>query len=131
MRVTRRGGGVLYSATILEHYRRPRNRGSLAAPDRSHEGVNPLCGDRIRIELQLEGDRVVAARFRGDACAISVAAASLLTERVHGLSLADAEAYPEEALLDALQAEIGPARLQCARLPLEVLRKAAVRVAGR
>lgn len=116
--------GALYSDTILEHFRHPRNRGSLDAPDRAHEGVNPLCGDRIRIELKLHGDRVAAARFRGDACAISVAAASILTERVHGLSLAEAEGFSEQTLLDALHAEIRPGRRQCALLPLAVLRAA-------
>jgi nitrogen fixation NifU-like protein len=117
--------GALYSETILEHYRRPRNRGSLERPDLAHEGVNPLCGDRIRIEIQLEGDRVREARFRGDACAISVAAASILTERIRGLSLTAAATFSEQALLDALEAEIRPGRIRCALLPLEVLRKAA------
>lgn len=119
---------AVYSETILEHYRRPHNRGSLIDPDLVNEEVNPLCGDRIRIELKLDAGRVHDARFRGDACAISVAASSILTDMVRGLSIAQAGAVSESALLGALHADIKPGRIQCALLPLHVLRGA---VAGR
>lgn len=114
----------LYGAVIAEHFRRPRNRGTLESPDATHEEVNPLCGDRIRIELKLEGDRVVAARFRGDACMVAVASASLLTGMVVGLSREDAFRFPEERLLAALETTLRPARVQCAQLPLQVMRAA-------
>ncbi len=118
------GGMPDYSSVIWQHFRAPRNFGALPAPDAAHEDVNPLCGDRIRIELYLRDGAVAAVRFRGDACAISTAAASVLTELVQGRPVAEAAAVGEEALLEALQAEIRPARMNCVRLPLQVLRAA-------
>jgi len=111
----------LYSHTILDHYRRPRNYGALVGADVVHEGANPLCGDRIRFELRLQDDVVSEARFRGDACAISTAAASLLTERLRGMAVPDVERLGEGDVLAMLDAEIAPARLACARLPLRVV----------
>jgi nitrogen fixation protein NifU and related proteins len=115
-----------YLPLVLEHYRRPRNFGALPAPDASHEGTNPLCGDRVRIELAVEGDRIGAARFRGDACAVTIAAASLLTERVTGQSLAAVAALTEADALALLGGELPAARRRCGTLPLDVL-QAAVR----
>ena len=110
-----------FGATILEHFKRPRNRGALTAPDVSQEGFNPLCGDRVRMELAVSNDIVREARFTADACAISIAAASLLTERISGLSLADAEHIAPEELIQLLGAEIPAARRACALLPLTTL----------
>jgi nitrogen fixation protein NifU and related proteins len=110
-----------FGTTILEHFKRPRNRGALAAPDVSQEGFNALCGDRVRMELALSADVVREARFTADACAISIAAASLLTERLRGLSLSDAEHIMAEELIAALGAEIPAARRACALLPLTTL----------
>ena len=112
----------VYSRTVLEHFRRPRNRGPLAAADIAHEGVNPLCGDRLRLQLRLDGDAIAEARFVGDACAITIASASLFTDMIRGLSLDDAVAFDEERLVSALEAEIRPGRRGCALLPLMVLR---------
>lgn len=110
-----------YGATIMEHFRRPRNQGPLAAPDATREGANPLCGDRVRIELALRDGRVVDARFIANACAISVAAASLLTERVRGMSTGDVGAITDDEMLESLGGEIPPARRACAVLPLTTL----------
>ena len=114
---------TLYSETLLDHFRHPRNYGSLAAPDISNEQFNPLCGDRIRLELKLDQARVNEARFKGDACAICTAAASLLTELVLGKDLAQLANIPDERLISALESDIQPARLQCALLPLQALRE--------
>lgn len=111
---------ALYSEKLLDHFRRPRNYGTLAAPDVSYESFNPLCGDRIRIELKLENGNVKEVRFRGDGCAISIAAASLLTELLSGKTLD--HTVSDEELVAALESDIKPARLQCALLPLEALR---------
>jgi nitrogen fixation NifU-like protein len=112
-----------YGETIQEHFRRPRNYGSLESPDIRHEDVNPFCGDRVRIELALgAGDTVRAVRFQGDLCMIAKAASSLLTEMLAGLTLQSVGELPDQQLLDALHAEIQPARRKCALLPLEVLR---------
>jgi nitrogen fixation NifU-like protein len=113
-----------YGAVISEHFQRPRNRGALESPDAAHEELNPLCGDRIRMELKLDGGHVSAVRFRGDACMVAVAAASLLTGMVIGLSTDEAAHFPEDRLLAALETTLRPSRLQCARLPLDVLRRA-------
>jgi len=115
-----------YLPLVLEHFRRPRNFGALPEPAVSREGTNPLCGDRVRIDLAVDGDRVDAARFRGDACAVTIAAASLLTERVTGQSLAAIAALTEEDALTLLGGELPAARRRCGTLPLEVL-QAAVR----
>ena len=113
-----------YSQTLLDHFKRPRNFGSLDAPDAAHEELNPLCGDRIRMEVRLREGRVEAVRFRGDACAIAVASASVLTELVTGRAAADAVAVDAGAVIAALGADIQPSRLQCVRLPVDVLREA-------
>ncbi|HKR12453.1 MAG TPA: iron-sulfur cluster assembly scaffold protein [Pyrinomonadaceae bacterium] len=111
---------ALYSEKLLDHFRNPRNYGALTAPDISHESFNPLCGDRIRLELKLENRNVKEARFRGDGCAISIAAASLLTELLTGRDIR--EAVSDDELVAALESDIKPARIQCALLPLETLR---------
>jgi nitrogen fixation protein NifU and related proteins len=116
--------GELFGDVISEHFRHPRNRGTLESPEAAREEFNPLCGDRIRLELKVAEGRVVAARFRGDACMVAVASASLLTGMVEGLPVEEAAQFPEETLLEALQTELRPSRVACARLPLEALRGA-------
>lgn len=112
----------VYSDVLLDHFRNPRNVGSLPAPDISYETFNPLCGDRIRIEIELNGNEIRAARFQGDGCAISLAAASLLTEMIGGSDISDVELFSSEQLLSSLECKIQPARVKCALLPLEALR---------
>jgi len=113
---------VLYSDTLLEHFKHPHNYGDLPAADISYESFNPLCGDRIRIALKINERVVQDARFKGDGCAISTAAASLLTELILGANLEELSSFPNERLISALESNIQPARLQCALLPLEALR---------
>jgi nitrogen fixation NifU-like protein len=84
---------ALYQELILDHYRRPRNRGTLEHPDASVTVANPLCGDEISLTLALDGERVTDARFAGRGCSISQAAASLMIEAVKG------KAAPEIAAL--------------------------------
>ena len=112
---------ALYSEKLLDHFRHPRNYGALTDADVSYESFNPLCGDRIRIELKIENRSVKDVRFRGDGCAISIAAASLLTELILATG---AEAISDDQLIAALESDIKPARVQCALLPLEALRAA-------
>ena len=112
---------ALYSDVILDHFRHPRNYGNLSAPDITCEDFNPLCGDRIRIELQLSAKTVVDARFKGDGCAISLAAASLLTELLINRELKELEILSADQLLAALESDIKPARIQCALLALSAL----------
>lgn len=110
---------ALYSEKLLDHFRHPRNYGALTNPDISYESFNPLCGDRIRIELKIGDNCVKVVRFRGDGCAISIAAASLLTEVILNT---DPDKISDDQLLAALESNIKPARIQCALLPLEALR---------
>jgi nitrogen fixation protein NifU and related proteins len=113
-----------YGATVMEHFRRPRNQGPLAAPDAVREGSNPLCGDRVRVELAIRDGYVADARFTANACAISVAAASLLTERVRGMSTSAVQAITDDEICAALGAEIPAPRRACAVLPLATMRGA-------
>ena len=114
---------ALYSKVILDHFRNPRNFGSLPSADAVYEDVNPLCGDRIRIELAIRDNRIEAARFVGDGCAISIAAASILTELIAGANIDQGdEVISNQMILSSLESEIKPSRMKCALLPLEVLR---------
>jgi len=111
-----------YGEMIHEHSRHPRNYGSLEAPDIRCEAENPLCGDRVRIELSIAEDGTVReARFQGDLCMIAKAAGSLLTEMITGQPLERVAEIEEGQMIDALHAEIKPARRKCALLSLEVL----------
>ena len=112
----------IYSNVLLDHFRNPRNYGSLHSPDAACEEFNPLCGDRIRIELEISDNRIVAARFVGDGCAVSIASASLLTELVQDAEIDQDEVISSEKLLSSLQSDIKPSRMKCATLPLEALR---------
>jgi nitrogen fixation protein NifU and related proteins len=114
----------------MEHFRRPRNQGRLDAPDVVREGANPLCGDRIRIELAVRDDRVTEARFTANACAISVAASSILTERVRGMTTVAAKAITEDELCAALGDEIPAARRACALLPLTTMHAGLAALSG-
>lgn len=114
---------ALYSKILLDHFRHPRNYGSLDSPDISSEQFNPLCGDRIRLELKFEESRVNEVRFKGDGCAICTAAASLLTQLVLGQDREQLANFPDSQLISALESDIQPARVQCALLPLVALRE--------
>lgn len=81
----------LYQETIIDHSKRPRNRGALAQSTHSAEGYNPLCGDRVKVEIKLEDGRVAAIGFEGAGCAISTASASLMTEAIRGKTPEEAE----------------------------------------
>ena len=115
----------LYGGVVLDRFRHPRHFGDLPGADAVHEDVNPLCGDRLRIELRLGPEREVeAVRFQGDACAIATAAADLLAEMVEGRSVTEALRVERDALVTALGAPIRASRLPCVSLPLAVLRGA-------
>src|SRR5262245_13187669 len=102
---------ALYSEILLDHFRNPRNYGRLPSADIAYENVNPLCGDRIRIELKTREGRIESARFAGDGCAISVAAASILTELVLNADINQGEMISREKLLSALDSDIKPSRM--------------------
>jgi nitrogen fixation NifU-like protein len=113
-----------YGATVLEHFRRPRNQRSLPHPAASREEFNPLCGDRVRLELALDGDRITEAAFTANACAICTASASLLTLRLTGVTVGVALQITNDDVVSALGAELPAGRLDCAILPARAMREA-------
>ncbi|MDE2689184.1 MAG: SUF system NifU family Fe-S cluster assembly protein [Acidobacteriota bacterium] len=132
----------LYQQVILDHYRSPRNFGVLDPATACAEGHNPLCGDKIKIYLRMDGDRVDGATFEGVGCAISTASASLMTEAVRGLERPQAEALIASFLAlmtgdgnGAAAVDLGklevlsgvkdyPVRIKCATLAWHALRAA-------
>ncbi|HVE79547.1 MAG TPA: SUF system NifU family Fe-S cluster assembly protein [Gemmatimonadaceae bacterium] len=141
-----RGAGLdpqaLYQELILDHYRRPRNRGPAEPGDASVTRHNPLCGEALTVSVAVAGDRVRAARFTGDACSISTAAASMMTQAVAGRTRAEATALARrframiagdaaaatDSALGEMRALSGvgrlPARRGCALLPWDALEAA-------
>lgn len=113
-----------YGPVLIEHFRNPRNQGTLAAPTIVQEGANPLCGDRVRIELLLDGDVVRDARFTANACAICVASCSMLTGLVRNAPLDEVETLVVDDILRSLESRIPQMRMNCVRLPLTVMHTA-------
>ena len=109
---------------VIEHFRRPRNRGSLPDANGDAEGANPLCGDRIRVQVRVIDGAIADARFTADACALCIASASLLTEAAHGLSLEDTNCLDLGWLEVALEGAPPPGRKKCVALPLDTLHRA-------
>jgi len=120
----------LYRAVVLEHGKRPRNRGPLPCATHAADGDNPLCGDAMRVELEWRDARLSAIGFTGESCVLATASASLMTERLRGLSLEEARQISKEDVLDELGIQVSPARLKCALLSLKVLKVGAYGLAG-
>ncbi|MBX6378937.1 MAG: SUF system NifU family Fe-S cluster assembly protein [Clostridia bacterium] len=137
----------IYKELILEHYRHPHNRGRLDRPDVEVELSNPLCGDEVTLTLRLDDGRIDDARFEGRGCSISIASASMMTERLKGLSLQEAqdllarflavmrgESPAEDDDLGELESLRGvarlPVRIKCATLAWHALEEALRRVAS-
>ncbi len=116
------GWDDLFRENILEHYKHPRNRGTLENPDISYEDSNPLCGDVIRMDFKVKDGGIDQVRFSGHGCSISQASASMLCERLEGMSLEQAKKISREDVLEMLGIELGPVRLKCALLPLKTLK---------
>jgi nitrogen fixation NifU-like protein len=137
----------LYQDIILDHGRRPRNFRAIEHPTHFAQGYNPLCGDRVTIYLTLDGDRITDISFQGRGCAISTAAASLMTEILRGKTIDDAQALfaqfharvtggePAQELSEPLADEMErlepltgvkayPARVKCATLSWHALEAA-------
>ncbi|HUR00170.1 MAG TPA: SUF system NifU family Fe-S cluster assembly protein [Gemmatimonadaceae bacterium] len=139
---------ALYQEMILDHYRRPRNKGVLENADASVEMKNPLCGDEISVQVQFDGDSVRDLRFSGRGCSISQASASMMTQLVKGksadeieqiwklfreLMLGDSNAALDDRL-KSLRPLSGvarfPARVKCALLAWNALENALAQRAG-
>ena len=116
------GWNEIYRENILEHYKHPRNRGTLEHPDITYEDANPLCGDHIRMDLKVRDGRVERVAFSGHGCSISQAAASMLCERIEGRPLEEIKQLTREDVLEMLGIELGPVRLKCGLLALKTLK---------
>jgi nitrogen fixation NifU-like protein len=114
----------MYREQILEHAKHPHNFGTLESATHSHEEHNPLCGDKVRIDLLVDGDTIADVRFTGRGCAISQASASLLTDELRGKTVEEAKAYSKEDLLELIGIPLSknPTRLKCALLSLKTLK---------
>ncbi len=115
----------LYRDWILEHYKHPRNFGTLEPHDLEHHDHNPLCGDELGVHLRVEGGKIADLRFHGQGCAISQAAASIASEELIGMPVEEAARLPGGWIVDLLGIEISPTRRKCALLNLKVMRGAA------
>jgi nitrogen fixation protein NifU and related proteins len=133
---------AIYQEVILDHYRRPRNKGALDEPDRVVPMRNPLCGDEIDLHVKFDGERLSELRFTGRGCSISQAAASMMTEAVKGKTTAEATAIwdryhamilgdqsaARDKSLGSLRSLAGvskfPARVRCALLAWNALEQA-------
>src|SRR5437667_10821861 len=108
---------------ILDHYRNPRNYGTLTNPTAHAEDSNPLCGDQLAMDLLVEGEHVAEVRFKGRGCAISQASASMLSEMIEGKLVEEVVQLGKDDVLEALGIPISPARTKCAFLSLRVLHR--------
>jgi nitrogen fixation NifU-like protein len=109
---------------VIEHFRRPRNRGALPGANGSAEGANPLCGDRIRVQVLAQHGSIRDVRFTADACALCIAAASLLTEAARSLPVTETRCLDLGWLEVALEGPPPPGRRKCVVLPLDTLHRA-------
>src|SRR4029078_6899901 len=115
----------LYQEHILDHYEDPFHRGQLPTATHAHEENNPLCGDVVRMELQLDSDgKIVDAFFTGQGCGISHASASMLLESMQGKTVEDVKQFSAEDMLELYGARLTPNRQKCCLLSWKVLQSA-------
>mgnify|MGYP001033073094 CR=1 FL=1 len=116
----------MYRENILDHGMNPRNRGVLDPADREFEGHNPLCGDRLHLTLRIDEDeRITEVGWDGEGCAISQASASMLGERIIGMTLEEARQIKKDEIFELLGIPLSMNRIKCALLSLKVLKVAA------
>ena len=109
---------------ILDHYKNPRNFGTIDDADFSYEEGIPSCGDVIRLDIKIKDDILEDIKFSGTGCAISQASVSILTENVAGKQIGDIISLTDHDMLEALGGQVSPIRFKCALLGLTVLKKA-------
>jgi nitrogen fixation NifU-like protein len=113
----------IYQEVILDHYRNPLHAGRLEHPSRTIDVKNPLCGDEIHMEARIEGDTFVEISHESRGCAISVAAASMITDYAVGKTKDALKKLDKDFMIDLVGIELSPNRLKCALLPLEALHR--------
>jgi len=112
----------MYQENILYHYENPRNFGSLGKYDIKIHDSNPLCGDSFDMEFVIKDDKIKDVKFIGHGCAISTASASMLTEKIKGMSLNDVKKLDKEDVLKLLGIKLSHVRIKCAMLPLKIIK---------
>jgi nitrogen fixation protein NifU and related proteins len=113
----------MYSPTVIDHFQHPRNLGDLDDPDAVAEVENPACGDRTRLALRIDGERIVAARFRTEGCPAAIAASSITTELILGKTLAEAGDLRDSDVVAALGG-LPRNKMHCSVLAEDVIRAA-------
>ena len=113
----------LYQEVLMDHYRNPRNNGMVVNPSFCVEQRNSSCGDEVLFTGIIENNILVEVAFQGKGCVISQATASLLSERIAGMSLDDIRVLDQNDLCAMLGMQLGPVRLLCALLSLMALQK--------
>ena len=108
---------------IMDHFRNPRNYGTLEHPNFSSGEYNPSCGDAITIQGIMQDNRIIRVAFTGKGCVMSQAAASILLEHVLGKTIDEIEAFDANTMQDLLGIVLGPVRLKCAMLAVQALKK--------
>ena len=111
---------------ILDHFKNPRNYGTIEDADASYEEGVPSCGDLVRLDVKLRDGKIADVKFSGKGCAISQASASILTEKVTGMDVSEIMSLKDEDVLESLGLTVSPTRFKCALLGLKVLKKALV-----
>jgi len=115
----------LYREMILDHYKNPIHKGELEDINHSFEDENPLCGDFIHMDLEVDENGIITnAVFSGHGCAISQASADILLEDIIGKKVEEVQHFDSQYVVDLLGIELGPVRLKCALLPLKVMKAA-------
>ena len=122
----------LYREVILDHYKNPRGHGVIEDADAEAEGQNPLCGDEVSVYVAFgeDGETIEDVKFRGQGCAISQAATSMLTELVKGRKASEVAVLPKDELLEEIGIPLTPVRLKCAMLGLTTLKVALHKAKG-
>lgn len=119
------GEQELYQQRILDHYEEPYHRGECPEATHAHEDDNPLCGDVIRVALRINGEgRVARAWFDGDGCCISQAAASMLMEKLEGMTIQEIKQFSAQDMLRLFGARLTPNRQKCCLLSWRVTQTA-------
>lgn len=114
----------IYKEHILDLYKNPHNKGNLKNPTHEFSKNNPLCGDEIKIQLIIHGNKITDIKFSGQGCAISQASASLLTDKIKNFSINQIKKFSSADLLNLLKVPISYTRIKCALLPLDAVKGA-------
>ncbi|MAG16022.1 SUF system NifU family Fe-S cluster assembly protein [Candidatus Woesearchaeota archaeon] len=113
----------MYKEELLEHYREPQNYGEIKDTDVKYKDFNPVCGDEIEIYADIKKGVIENVKFTGKGCAISQAAASILTEHIKSKKIEDVKKMSNEEVLELLPIKVSNLRIKCGLLALKAIQK--------